>query len=133
MGGGDHRCEWREKYETAAAELASLKATLSKLTRHAYGTRSEKMPSPASAMGAKVDPAAALDRRRARAAARAQLETVDVAHPIAPEKRVCPSCGGTNLKPLGAGKVSFTYEYIPARVVRHRHVRECAACVCGQG
>lgn len=53
------------------------------------------------------------DKRRERAAARAALPSPQVHHPVPPEERACPRCGGTELKPLGRGKRSVLYEYVP--------------------
>ncbi|WP_257792451.1 IS66 family transposase zinc-finger binding domain-containing protein [Myxococcus xanthus] len=49
------------------------------------------------------------------------------------EERQCPACGGDELKPLGQGRTSLVYEYVPARFERQVHVQEVLACACGRG
>jgi transposase len=48
------------------------------------------------------------------------------------EAKICPSCGSTELRPLGEGKRTTEYEFIPARVIRRIHVQETLACPCGE-
>ncbi|CAM4005594.1 hypothetical protein COSO111634_30920 [Corallococcus soli] len=50
-----------------------------------------------------------------------------------PEARHCPACGSKDLKPLGKGRTSVVYEYVPAFFERQVHVQEVLACTCGQG
>jgi transposase len=113
--------------------LASLTSQLQVLQRHVFGKRSEKMPTPAEEIGSRVDAATALSNRRERAAKKAELPTIEVRHEVPTEKRVCPKCGRRDLKPLGAGKKTVLYEFIPARLERHVHVQETLACPCGEG
>ncbi|WP_410477952.1 IS66 family transposase zinc-finger binding domain-containing protein [Myxococcus sp. MxC21-1] len=49
------------------------------------------------------------------------------------EERLCPACGGEDLRPLGQGHTSVVHEHIPARFERQVHVQEVLACTCGQG
>lgn len=144
-----HRCEWRDKADALAAENAELKSSLNQLTgtvstlshelevlkRRVLGPSSEKMP-PVLAEDVpapRVDFEAVLQKRRERAKAKLKLETVERRHPVPPEGRRCPKCGGTELTPLGEGKVSTLYEYHPAKLVAYREVRETLRCRCGEG
>lgn len=141
MAGGDHECEWKERHEALAAEhhalaesLTSLQHEFEKLKRQLLGPKSEKMPRVADELrqGQKVDPAETKRKRRERTDARARtLEKKTTVHAVPTGQRQCPQCGRTDLKPLGKGKDSVIYEYVPARFVAHRHVRETLACACG--
>ena len=101
--------------------------------------QSEKMPPPEQELrkdepdeDAEARRLAGLARRRDRAALRAKLQSQTVIHHLADEQRECPDCGGTADRPLGAGKETFLFEYVPGYFVRQRHVQEKAACACGQ-
>jgi transposase len=77
---------------------------------------------------------AAEQKRRDRAARKAQQATVRrVFHPVPEEQRQCPTCGNRELQPLGQGRTTVVYEYIPARMERQEHVQEILACACGKG
>lgn len=107
---------------------------MEKLKRHFLGPKSEKMPRVADELrkGEQRDPEETKRARAERAAARkAKLETKTTIHPVPKAQRQCAQCGGTNLKPLGIGKESVIYEYVPARFIAHKHVRETLACPCG--
>ena len=80
-----------------------------------------------------ADPALTQERRRAARAAKAELPEREVHHRVAPGQRRCPACGSTELQPLGEGKRSYVYEYVPARFERQVHVQETLRCACGQG
>src|SRR5882724_5504230 len=75
----------------------------------------------------------ALEKREERAEAKEGLPEREIHHRVPPEKRVCPQCGGTDLKPLGPGKVTTVYEYVPARLEKQVHIQETLACRCGEG
>jgi transposase len=71
-------------------------------------------------------------RRSSRALAKnATLPTEDVPHPVPPELCTCASCGGQLTDELPA-ETSTTYEYVPGRFVRRRHLRQKLACRCGR-
>jgi transposase len=131
----DHQCEWRERVGRLEADLEATKTQLANLQRHVFGKRSEKMPpvSQELARDTKADRATTTAKRRENAAKKAELPEQEVRHGVAEEKRVCPSCKGGELKPLGEGKVSYEYEFVPARFVRRRHIQETLACTCGAG
>jgi hypothetical protein len=38
----------------------------------------------------------------------------------------------SKLKPVGQGRESFVWDYVPGYFLRQRHVRETLACACGQ-
>jgi transposase len=142
----DHHCPWREEAERLRGEIDELRAKLAavmsameSLERRVLGPKSEKMPPPEkelrkeeSAEAAEARRLAALERRRERAALKAQLHTETVIHRLADDQRQCPSCGGVAVRSLGTGKQTHLYEYVPGYFVRQCHVQEKAACFCGQ-
>ncbi len=132
----DHHCPWREECERLRARIAVLETELAQLKRHVYGQRSEKMPPVADELrrtGAVVkDPEEALRRRRQNALLKEALLTEDVEHRVAPEKKKCVHCGATDLKPLGKGKTTYVFEYVPGHLVRRRHHQQVLVCPCGK-
>jgi transposase len=119
MGGDEHRCEWRDKAESLEAEVAGLRATvvamegtLSKLQRHVFGKRSEKIPPVAEALraaGVESDPEAALEKRQENAEAKKALPSREVVHKVRDDQKTCPKCGGRDFTPLGPGKLTEVY------------------------
>jgi transposase len=94
------------------------------------------MPSIAEELGREgrvVSRAATLAKRRANAEAKAELPSREIRHAIPTENRGCPKCGRTDLKPLGDGKTTVLYEYIPPRFEKQVHVQETLVCKCGEG
>ncbi|MBE2251918.1 MAG: IS66 family transposase [Myxococcus sp.] len=138
-----HDCEWRgkaealeEKLHVVEGQLSSLKQQLDTLMRRTLGPKSEKMPPVGQEPGAgeekKPDWEAVQRKRRERQKKKAALETITTVHPVAESQRTCPKCGRTDMKRVGEGKVSTLYEYVPARIIAHRQVRETLACACGE-
>jgi transposase len=149
----DHHCPWREEAERMRVELAgvrvelaevrgqfaALKTAMEALERRILGPKSEKVPPPATELrkeesddDAKARRLAALERRRERAALKQQLRTQTVIHRLEDDQRQCPRCHGVADRPLGPGKQTYLYEYVPGSFVRQCHVQEKAACACGQ-
>ncbi|MCC6786107.1 MAG: IS66 family transposase [Planctomycetes bacterium] len=133
----DHHCEWRQEAEALRDDLDETRAELGKLRdefdvlkRHVFGRRSEKMPPVAQELRVGAPRAPAQARR---SEVRAEAPTVTFKHKVPDDKRRCPSCGGTDLRQLGAGEVSVAWEYVPARIERHVHIREKLTCRCGEG
>lgn len=96
------------------------------------------MPSPEAELRAKESPeesarrkVAALETRRERAELKQKLRTESVKHPVPDERKACPKCGGMADRPLGQGKGTVEYEYVPGYFVRREHVQETLACRCG--
>lgn len=131
--GEAHSCEWKDEAERLRSENDGLKHRLDKLERHVFGRRSEKLPSVSSQLKQGAATEVTLKKRRERRAAREELPSREVRHTVAPHKRHCPKCGGTDLRPLGEGRATVVYEYVPARLERQVHVRETLACRCGEG
>ncbi|NPC53714.1 transposase, partial [Corallococcus exiguus] len=122
--------------------MTSLESKMAALERRVFGRKAEKLPPVASELrGASPSPeeetaraTAALAKRQKRAARKAEeAPTREVRHVVPPEARHCPTCGSEDLKPLGTGRTSVMYEYVPAFFERQVHVQEVLACACGQG
>jgi len=138
----DHHCPWREEAEELRAqhdalrvEHEALKALVDKLQRHVFGKRSEKMPPMGGEVrrGKPLDRAKVNSRRRANAAEKRQLTKRRIEHKVADKDRHCPKCGGVELRPLGPGKETTVFEYVPPSFEQLLHVQEVLACRCGEG
>jgi transposase len=130
-----HHCEYREEAERLRGELADIKATLDKLNHAVFGKKSEKLPRVEEQLrgGAAKPREETLTERRAKRAAKEELPERRIKHVVPEAKRLCPKCGSSELRPLGDGKTSIVYEYIPARIERQVHVQETLSCRCGEG
>lgn len=143
----DHHCPWRQEAEERGARITELEAQLATLQRQAFGAKSERMPEQArmptlqhqlrqqeSPEQTVARAQQAQHKRRERAALKAeQAPTRRIFHPVPPPQRQCPACGSRELKPLGQGRLTVVYEYIPARLERQEHVQEVLSCACGKG
>ncbi|WP_140798106.1 IS66 family transposase [Myxococcus xanthus] len=142
----DHFCPWREEAEELKAEVSriggevdALKGQLAALQRHVFSRRAEKLPTVAAELRGDADSTAARaeaakQKRRERATRKAEEAPArEIRHAVPSEERQCPACGGDELKPLGQGRTSVVYEYVPARFERQVHVQEVLACACGRG
>ena len=136
----DHFCPWREEAEELKERLTSLEAKMAALERHVFGRRAEKLPTVAAELrggGADTEAAraeAAKQKRRERAARKAEEAPAREIHHVVPaQERHCPACDSEDLKPLGQGRASVLYEYVPARFEKQVHVQEVLACTCGRG
>jgi transposase len=126
----DHDCSLRDIVVAMSNKIAKLEHELAQIKKAHIGPKSErsKMPRPPSKP---VTAEERLAKRRAQAADRAQTETVRTEHKVPAEERTCPSCGNDKLKPIGEGRKTTVYEFVPARFVRHEHVQEVLRCRCG--
>ncbi|QDE72708.1 transposase [Myxococcus xanthus] len=120
-------------------EVDALKGQLAALQRHVFSRRAEKLPTVAAELRGDADSTAARaeaakQKRRERATRKAEEAPArEIRHAVPSEERQCPACGGDELKPLGQGRTSVVYEYVPARFERQVHVQEVLACACGRG
>ncbi|TSC32019.1 IS66 family transposase [Corallococcus sp. Z5C101001] len=135
----DHFCPWREEAEELKERLTSLEAKMATLERHVFGRRAEKLPTVAAELRGDEDSTAARaeaakQKRQERAARKAEEAPArEIRHAVPAEERHCPACGSEDLKPLGKGRTSVVYEYMPARFEKQVHVQEVLACACGRG
>lgn len=117
-----------------------LEAKVAALEKRVFGKKSERMPTVQQQLrhqqaGADSETRRqqALEKRRRRAAHRAQAPTREVHHLVPEAQRICPACGSDELKALGQGRTTQVYEYIPARFEKQVHVQQTLACACGKG
>jgi transposase len=134
----DHDCAWRTQVADLEAKLAAVMAAMESLERRVLGPKSEKMPPPQSELraeetdeDAEARRLAALQRRRDRAALKEKLRGQKITHQLSEDQRQCPHCGGRASRPVGDGKATTVYEYVPGYFVRQEHVQEKASCTCG--
>lgn len=148
----DHECGWREEalvlrgtvvelrrtVEDQQQKLAAVLSKMEQLERRVLGPKSEKMPPPAAELAkhqtkedAEERRLAALRLRRERAALKESLREQYVTHPLSEGQRQCSRCGGRADRPVGDGKATTMFEYVPGYFVRQKHVQEKAACGCG--
>ncbi len=126
----DHDCVLKDLVEDLANRLAKLEHENAQLKKAVLGSRSEKSKMPRIKTG---KPATAQERqktRRERAAAKAQAPTVRVEHKVLDAERRCTACGNAKLDPLGEGKKTSVWEFVPARFLRVEHVQEVLRCRC---
>nr|WP_253895221.1 hypothetical protein [Corallococcus exercitus] len=119
----DHFCPWREEAEELRDRMTSLESKMAALERRVFGRKTEKIPLVAQQLagpGTKPEDVAAraeaaLAKRRARAVRKDEEATTrKIRHDVPAEARHCPACGSEDLNPLGKGRTSVVYEYVPA-------------------
>ena len=110
----DHDCVLSGVVAEMSNELAKLRHELAQLKKDRYGKKSERTKMP-RVPTKPVAPEERLARRRANAADRAQTETVRIEHKVPDDERACPKCGHDKLKPIGRGRTTTVYEFVPAR------------------
>jgi transposase len=134
-GPEDHNCGWKQRALELEDKLSAVVGQLEALNRQVFGKKSEKMPPMDREVRKKrpQDPGVTQQRRRKNAELRAtRVVTDDVQHAVPADQRRCPHCEKSKLKPVGQGKESFVWDYIPGYFRRQRHIRETLACTCGQ-
>ncbi len=67
-------------------------------------------------------------RRKERIEEKYRLEKIQTFHPVPLTERRCPRCGRTDLKPVGDGKRSTVFEYVPAHFIQHEHLQAFGLC-----
>lgn len=129
----DHDCVLKDIVEQQAARIEELEATIAKLTKEVFGRKSEKMPRVEEALGVPpVTPEQRHARRRAHAIEREKLPTERTFHQVPEADKKCPHCGGEKFSPLGSGRSTVVYEFVPAHIIRREHVQEVLRCACGE-
>lgn len=121
--------------EQEVAKLAGLEHRLEVLTRQVFGNKSEKMPRPIEALKKRGDVAKQTpeERKKTREEASAwkdKLLEVDIVEPLPANLAPCTECGKLPDHAL-PDKITFSYEEVPARIVRRRHVQPQVRCACG--
>lgn len=126
----DHDCVLQEIVADLANRLAKLEHENAQLKKAVLGSRSERSKMPRIKTGPPTTPEEQLKTRKERAAAKARTPTVRIDHKVPDEERHCKVCGNAKLDPLGDGKKTSVFEFVPARFVRVEHVQEVLRCRC---
>jgi transposase len=127
----DHECSLTPFFQELADRLEKLEHENAQLKKAMFGRRSERSKLPRIKTAAPPSPAQVKATRDARAAAKQETPTVQIEHKVPEPLRRCTACGRTDLTPMGAGKRTFVWEFVPSRFVRHEHVQEVLRCRCG--
>jgi transposase len=127
----DHECSLLGFVTELADRLAKLEHENAQLKKSLFGARSERSKLPRVKTSEPPTPEQAKETRRARAEAKAQTPTVRLEHKVPEALRHCTACGRTELTPMGPGKRTFVWEFVPAKFVRLEHVQEVLRCRCG--
>lgn len=127
----DHDCSLKDFVTELANRLAKLEHENAQLKKTLYGRRSERSKMPRVKTGDAATPEQKTATRRARAEAKAQAPTLRVDHKVPDALRRCTACGRTDLTPMGPGKSTIVWEFVPAKFVRCEHVQEVLRCRCG--
>ena len=126
----DHDCVLKDYVAAQSNQIAQLQREVEQLKKALLGSRSEKsrkLPRPTSTPVSKDQQKAT---RRARAAAKLDAPTLTMNHKVPDELRRCTACGNEKLDPLGKGKTTTVWEFVPARFIRYEHVQEVLRCRC---
>jgi transposase len=127
----DHECSLLGFVTELADRLAKLEHENAQLKKSLFGARSERSKLPRVKTGEPPTPEQAKATRRARAEAKAETPTMRLEHKVPAPLRRCTACGRTDLAPMGPGKSTFVWEFVPAKFVRLEHVQEVLRCRCG--
>ena len=127
----DHECSLQKVVTDLADRLAKLEHENAQLKKTLFGARSERSKMPRVKVAEPPTPADVKATREARAEAKAQTPTLRIEHKVPDALRRCTACGRTDLVPMGSGKVTSVWEFVPARFVRHEHIQEVLRCRCG--
>ncbi|MFO0665083.1 MAG: IS66 family transposase [Polyangiaceae bacterium] len=131
MPPADHECSLQPFLLHLMERMSKLEQENELLKKTLYGRRSERGKMPRVKTGEPPTPEEVQATRKERAEAKAQTPTVRVEHKVPDALRKCTACGRTDLAPMGAGKSTFVWEFVPAKFVRLEHVQEVLRCPCG--
>lgn len=127
----DHDCVLKDVVVTQANRIAQLEQDVAQLKKALIGPKTERSKMPRVDVGRKATPEQRLATRRANAAAKQKLETVRTELKVAAEAKTCPDCGAIDeMKPVGGGRETTVFEFIPATWIRHIYVQEVLRCEC---
>jgi transposase len=140
--------ELRVAKEATEGRLSSALTEVAEYKRRLFGRSSEKIPPvdrelrrsepDVSATPSKDATSEAMDDKKAKPSRKTRrsedapgLRKETIEHPVSERVRRCPHCGGM-AEPIGTGKFTTEWEYVPGYFVRRRHIQEVVACRCGQ-
>ncbi len=157
-----HQCRWRaatdkltreleferSARQAAEAKLATATAQIAEYEKRLFGRTTERVvpvdrelrdtDRPSGGDGADesgdAGPAAGERTKRKKKSHPEQAPGVrheTVEHPVSDRARKCPYCGQT-AQPIGSGKFTTEWDYVPGYFVRRRHIQEVVACSCGK-
>src|SRR5262245_10064464 len=139
-----------ERAATTDAKLTAAQAQIAEYERRLFGRTTERVPpvdaelrrrdaeeherrardgAASDTNGQAGDAPKRRKRRRRDDAPGLRRETIE--HHVSPHGRKCPFCGGT-AEPIGTGKFTTEWEYVPGYFVCRRHIQEVVACKCGK-
>jgi transposase len=157
-----HECRWRSAAEeltreleaeraarqAAEAKLASATTQIAEYEKRLFGRSTERVvpvdrelrdadkPSGRDGSGDTGSEPDAVPRGKRRNKSRPEHDAPGVRHevrewPVSDRVRKCPHCGQM-AQPIGTGKFTTEWDYVPGYFVRRRHIQEVVACVCGK-
>jgi transposase len=151
-----HECRWRREAEKLATELASERAAresaegklasalvqiaeyekrlFDRTTERVVPVERELRQKDAQSNGAshtEARPQARERKKKTRPEQAPGLRQEVVEHPVSERVRKCPHCGEM-AQPIGNGKFTTEWDYVPGYFVRRRHIQEVVACSCGR-
>jgi transposase len=119
-----------------SAQVRELGEKLDAALRRLHGKKSERRPKVPSPAVAPPPSAAEVADKRASNQAQLAMRAVDlgeVEHEVREEDKVCLSCGeDADFRPVGDGRASDLFDYVPGYFRRSRHIVHTAACRCGK-
>lgn len=140
----------RDQVSTLQGQLAAAKAKLEDVERKRFARSTERLPPVERELAAQAkteveeatesapveapkgaEPKTNRGRKRQEREEAPSVREVTVEHPVSDHVRKCPSCGAM-AQPVGTGKFSTEWDYIPGQFVRRRHIQEVVACSCGK-
>lgn len=130
-----HACEWQSEAEKLRAKVAELEAQKAALEKLVYGKKSEKLPRPSEELRKRgdvppIDRDALTKKRADKAEWKKQLPEEVVEHKVTAPLPTCELCHGQPELPMPP-EISRQIDYIPARAVMRKHVRQQLKCACG--
>lgn len=117
-------------------DLASMSQKLDAVLRQLHGKKREKRPSKLPpAVKPKADALVAAAKRKANQEAMTltALDDGEQEHRVEPEQQHCVHCGEhADFRPVGDGKSTELFDYVPGYFRRSRHIVHTMACTCGK-
>jgi transposase len=138
----EHHCSWRELAERreqelkdAEAKITTLQAQIERYERQLFGRKTERLPPVDKELRDKSrkqrpDTDAPPKKRTRKSREELSIRTEIVNHPVFDSSRRCTHCGRMT-EPVGNGKYTIEWEYVPGYLLKRIHIQETVACSCG--